>query len=37
MCEIQECESGGRPRGVKGTRGPGGEIGGRGDEYKDEL
>ena len=36
MCGINECEIGGRLGGVEGTRSPGGEIGGKGDESKDE-
>ena len=36
MCNIEECVSGGRPGGVEGTRSPGGDFGGKGEEYKDE-
>jgi len=36
LCNTKECVSGGRPGGVDGTRSPGGDIGGKGDEYKDE-
>ena len=36
LCEVKECANGGRLGGVDGTRSPGGEIGGKGDEYKDE-
>ena len=36
LCDVKECVSGGRLGGVEGTRRPEGEIGGKGDEYKDE-
>ena len=36
MCNTEECVSGGRPGGVEGTRIPGGDFGGKGEEYKDE-
>ena len=37
LCEIEGRVSGGRPGEVKGTRSPGGELGGKGDEYKDNM